>query len=154
MRSSSIRVLLAPLAVRGALRYLDAEGVEVRLDLDDVEAEAPGLEEVRRHRVTRRMVEVTHPTVAVFLSPQRPAMADLAVLRELQVQALVFQDSVLEADLEPELAGTEDPTRRLLDQAPGGERWSRPRRPDDVRPVPPYPYLMQRLVAEWTGRHG
>jgi hypothetical protein len=149
------RVLLAPLAVRGALRYLDSEGDEVGLDLTEVEAEEPGLEEVRRHRVTRRMVEVTRPTMAVVLSPQRPAIRDLDVLRELQVRPFVFQDSVLEADLElePELRGMEDPTQRLLDQAPG-ERWSRPRRPDDVRPVPPYPYLMQRLVAEWTGRGG
>jgi hypothetical protein len=146
------RVLLAPLAVRGALRYLDAEGAEVRLDLSEVEAEQPGLEEVHRHRVTPRMVEVTHPTVAVLLSPQHPAMQDVAVLREFQVQTLVFQDSVLEADLQPELREMEDPTQRLLHQAPG-ERWSRLRRPDDVRPVPPYPYLMQRLVAEWTGRH-
>lgn len=147
------RVLLAPLAVRGALRYLDAEGAEVRLDLSEVEAEQPGLEEVRRHRVTSRMVEVTHPTVAVLLSPQRPAMQDVTVLRDFQVEVLVFHDSVLEADLEPELRDTEDPTQRLMRQAPG-ERWSRPRGPDDVRPVPPYPYLMQRLVAEWTGRDG
>jgi hypothetical protein len=100
------RVLLAPWR-SAALRYLDAEGAEVRLDLAEVEAEQPGLEEVHR-RVTPRMVEVTHPTVAVLLSPQRPAMQDVAVLREFQVQTLVFQDSVLEADLQPELREMED----------------------------------------------
>jgi hypothetical protein len=45
------RTLLAPLAVRGALRYLDAAGSEVRLDLSPA-AEQPGLEAVHRHRVT------------------------------------------------------------------------------------------------------
>jgi hypothetical protein len=147
------RVLLAPLATRGALRYLDTEGSEVPLDLSEVASEQPGLEEVRRHRVTPRMVEVTRPTVAVFISPARPAMQDLAVLREAQVRILVFHDSVLEADVDADLGDVEDPTQRLLHQAPG-ERWSRERRTDEVRPVPPYPYLMQRLVAEWTGRHG
>jgi hypothetical protein len=147
------RTLLAPLAVRGALRYLDPEGSEVRLDLSEVAAEQPGLEEVHRHRVTPRMVEVTQPMAAVFISPARPAMQDLAVLREAQVRTVVFRDSVLEADVDAELSEVEDPTERLLRGGPG-ERWSRERRPEEeVRSVPPYPYLMQRLVAEWTGRH-
>jgi len=42
------------------------------------------------------MVEVTCPTIAVFISPARPAIADLSLLRQMQVQALVFRDSVLE----------------------------------------------------------
>ena len=150
------RGLLAPLAICGALRYPDAEGSELSLDLGAVAAEQrPGIEEVHRHRVTYRMVEVTQPTVAVFISPARPALEGLAVLRDAQVRTVVFRDSVLEADVAAELAGVEDPTERLLHRAPG-ERWARERPPgqDAVRPVPPYPYLMQRLVAEWTGRHG
>ena len=145
------RVLLSPLAARRALRYLDVEGTEVGLDLSEVTAEQPGLQEVRRHRVTRRMLEVTHPTAAVFISPARPAILDLAVLREAQVQALIFRDSVLEADVNAEMRDVEDPTQRLLHRTPG-ERWSGRRRPEEVRAVPPYPYLMQRLVADWTGR--
>ena len=149
------RTLLAPLAVRGALRYLDAQGSEVRVDLTQVAAEQPGLAEVHRHRVTPRMVEVTRPIAAVFISPARSAMEDLAVLREAQVRTVMFHDSVLEADVDAELSEVEDPTERLLQGGPG-ERWPRERRPEEeeeVRPVPPYPYLMQRLVAEWTGRH-
>jgi hypothetical protein len=149
------RTLLAPFAARGALRYLDAEGSEVPLDLTAVAAEHPGLSEVHRHRVTPRMVEVTRPMAAVFISPARPAMQDLAVLRGAQVRTIVFHDSVLQADVNAELGDVEDPTERLLQGRPR-ERWSRERRPgeEEVRPVPPYPYLMQRLVAELTGRHG
>jgi hypothetical protein len=99
------------------------------------------------------MVEVTRPMAAVFISPARPAMQDLAVLREAQVRTIVFHDSVLEADVDAELSDVEDPTGRLLQGGPP-DRWSRERPPqeEEVRPVPPYPYLMQRLVAEWTGR--
>jgi hypothetical protein len=143
------RALLAPLAVRGALRYLDAEGSEVRLDLSEA-AEQPGLGEVHRHRVTPRMVEVIEPMAAVFISPARPAVQDLAVLQEAQVRTVIFHNSVLEADVDAQLSDVDDPTERLLRDG-SGERWSGERR-QEVRSVPPYPYLMQRLVAEWTGR--
>jgi hypothetical protein len=147
------RALLAPLAARGALRYLDAEGSQVRLDLIEAASEEPGLEEVRRHRVTPRMVEVTQPLAAVFISPARPAVRDLAVLREAQVRTVVFHASVLQADVDAELSDIEDPTERLLEGGRQG-RWSPEQRAaEEIRPVPPYAYLMQRLVAEWTGRH-
>jgi hypothetical protein len=149
------RTLLAPLAVRGALRYLDEQGSEVRLDLTEVTAEQPGLAEVHRHHVTPLMVQVTQPRAAVFISPTRPATEDLAVLRAAQVRTVVFHDSVLEPGVNALMGDVEDPTERLLQGGPG-ERWSPERRPEEeeVRPVPPYPYLMQRLVAELTGRYG
>ncbi len=146
------RTLLAPLAIRGALSYLDTEGSEVPPDPGAVVTDQPGLDEIRRQHVSPRMVHATHPTVAVAISPARPALQDLAVLRELQVPTLVFRDSVLESDLVADLGDIEDPTERLLQQTPEG-RWSRPPQPESARQVLPYAYLMQRLVAEWTGRH-
>jgi hypothetical protein len=65
------------------------------------------------------MVEVTQPMAAVFISPARPAMQDLAVLQEAQVRIVVFHDSVLEADVDAELREVEDPTERLLQGGPG-----------------------------------
>jgi hypothetical protein len=147
------RLLLAPLTARGALRYLDGEGEEVTVDPGALATERVAFDEVRRHRVTPEMVRATSPSVAVVISPAWPARRDLDVLREFDVPTVVFGRTVLDPDLAEMLATVDDPTERLLGETPRG-RWSGEDTPEEVRPVLPYPYLMQRLVAEWTDRRG
>jgi hypothetical protein len=150
LRSDPARALLAPLAIRGALRYLNAEGSEVRPDRIELTAEQPGLEDVRRQGISPRLLRTADPTAAVLICPTRQAMRDLGVLRQNNVPTLILRDTVLDADFAAYFSDVEDPTERLLQETPEG-RWSRPHDPDAIRPVVPYPYVMQRLVAEWTG---
>jgi hypothetical protein len=149
----SARALLAPLAARGALRYVDAEGAVVLLDPGAPSGrELPEHdEESSRQRVTPGMVQAIRPTAAVFISPGRRALLDLVVLRDHDVPTVIFRDGILEEGLVMEFTGTEDPTQRLLPETPEG-RWSRPLREQEPGHSRPYAYLMQRLVAEWTGR--
>jgi hypothetical protein len=146
------RALLAPLAVRGALRYLDAEGSEVDLDLGTRPADRDGSAEVRPRRgITPALIQVASPVAAVFISPARGALLDWGVLREHQVPVLVFRDSILEAGVAAEFGDAEDPTPRLLGDTQG-DRWSGRRRDDSFQPAAPYAYLMQRIVEEWAPR--
>ena len=146
------RALLAPLAVRGALRYIDVEGADAALPPVATLADELYVAEVRRQRVSPLTLQATEPHVAVLISPTRSALLDLAVLREFGVPAFVFRHTLLEYEPAAEFTEVEDPAGRLLHDVPEG-RCSLQREPA-VRPVLPYSYLMQRLVGEWTDRYG
>ncbi|HUY52612.1 MAG TPA: hypothetical protein VMV92_44070 [Streptosporangiaceae bacterium] len=149
----SARALLAPLASRGALSYVDAGGAAVLLDPGAPSGrELPEHdEEGSRQRVTHGMVQAMRPTAAVLISPGRSALLDLGILREHDVPTVIFRDGILEEGIAMEFGGTEDPMQRLLPEASEG-RWSRSLREPEPGQSRPYAYLMQRLVAEWTGR--
>jgi len=151
--SRPARQLLAPLAARGAIRFVDSEGEDVVLE-ESMEAEIDRLDGVDRHTVTASMVGVVRPALAVLINPGRRAVEDVSVLREAGVRTFTFG---LE-DVDDQTAalfnqlGVEDPTERLLvetTRSPWAEEEDTPRAGRD--PVPPYAFLMQELVAERLG---
>jgi hypothetical protein len=155
--SPPARHLLAPLAARGAIRFVDSEGDEVVLE-ESMEAEIDQLNDVDRQRVTATMVRVVKPTFAVLIDPGRRVVEDVSVLRGAGVRTFTFgwedvdeQTAALFNQLE-----VEDPTERLLVETTRSP-WTEEEEEDDDTPragrdpVPPYAFLMQQLVAERLG---
>lgn len=152
--SEPARRLLAPLGARGAIRLVDEQGEGVVLDASP-EAEIDGLSDVSRHMLTSSMVQAVQPTFAVLINPESRVSEEASVLREGNVPTFSFSEGALDDEAPAWFTefGVEDPTRRLLEgttQSPWQE--------EDVEPgsgyrVPPYAYLMQRLIAERLDMH-
>jgi hypothetical protein len=146
LRSEPARRLFAPLAARGGIRFVDQRGEDVVLEASD-EAEIWGLSDVARHMVTHSMVQVVRPTFAVLINPDRRVIDEVSILREANVPTFNFGEDEETGASFIEL-GVVDPTGRLL---AGTTRspWAEEDLPRGARhPVPPYAYLMQRLIAE------
>lgn len=148
--SEPARRLLAPLAARGAISLIDPEGQGVRLETSaEPEPEIAGLSDIARQPITPRMVELVHPDFAVLINPGRRMIEEVSVLRGAQVPSFRFGAEDVEDRFTPSFLEVNDPTVRLLEgttRSPWAEE-------DDVPPgahlsIPPYAYLMQRLVAE------
>lgn len=148
-QSGPARQLLAPLAVRGAIRFLDQEGRETSLETSP-ETELHGLSDLTRQSVTSAMIDVVQPTFAVLVGAGRRTIDEVAILQENHVQTFNFHVSQGDETIAGSLIdmGVVDPSERLLGGTTPSPWAERDHRPDAQQPVPPYAYLMQRLVSE------
>jgi hypothetical protein len=152
-RSEPARQLLAPLAERGAVRVVDREGEAVVLRAS-IEPQLPGRSEVARQRVTERMVGLLRPRFAVLINPGRQLIEeDVRVLRRGDVRVPTFNFGTEDGDAATVELLSEldvyDPSAQLLEGTTRSPWTDEEDAPQYGRhPVPPYAYLMQRLIAQ------
>lgn len=144
----SLRALMWPYVLHDAVEYVDANREPVAAEQRFPET---SLRQARRHPLPPWVVERFEPRGAVFIGADAQASAEIEGLQSRGVRVAVLTATVLD-DGRAETWADLDPAREFARGR--SDRWSeRDERPrNGSGEVVPFPFVMQRLVAEWTGR--
>jgi len=96
------------------------------------------------------MVHVVNPKFAILINPGSRVIDEVSVLRESDVPTFNFGLEALDDETAASLhqLSVEDPTARMLEGTTRSPWVGDDVTPGSRHPVPPYAYLMQRLLAE------
>lgn len=144
----SLRALMGPYVLRDAVEYVGSDG---ELVAPEGRLSETNLRQARRHPLSPWVIERFELRGAVFIGADAEASGDIEELRSRGVRVAVLTATVLDGDRAEAWADL-DPARDFVEARL--DRWSerddRPR--GSSEDVVPYPFVMQRLVAEWAGR--
>lgn len=142
------RALLAPFLARDAVEYLNQDGLPIGLGSDRPDTPVEPTHG-RRQPVTDQLVRATHPRVALFISPSGAAREDVQAIRSTGTPMALMGSSVIEPGIDNIFAEDEDVAAGVTSSLRRGRRSAASPDHEEVA-MTPYPYLMQRLLAEWT----